>query len=562
MAEHLKKIVLPMEDGSAREIDIPERDEILATAKRESATSLLRDWADTYVEKVSTGGFNSGGHGATIRVQHIGPLKGRFTLKGDFDESCGAVFFIGPQVETDQYGAIPDYGQYQPPERILTISRSCPEATADIDLDDACLWRSFGGYSWSTYYDIRLYPAGAEDSPIDDKFHRVFLRLHNLSRDLDSKTDAVRTECRDMLPWIGSIYDFRDLWALERGKLYLITDENGIVSLYSGYSRKFPLPNIYTTMRGRFDPSTPSSDWGYWGGEKNYTRMKVNIPANESTGKFDTYNVPQDKPPRSFNGLFKNVSSLVELYLLPDYYFCNSTFEMFSGCTSLVKVTMQRGRFMNVKSMGNMFYGCAALESIDWEYGPEWKKVTNLGYMFYGCSSLKKVVFDPAYRTGTLDSVRYMFCGCSSLESLNLSMLDTSAVTSMSGMFKDCSKLRTLNLSGLDVSKVTIITSMFSGCAELETLNLSGWDLSKCNVLDLHGCSALRNVTGPISGLAFGPTLSDSPLTNESAMVFINGLVELDGVSRSINFHPDTYDTLTEEQIALATAKGWTVTRS
>ena len=44
----------------------------------------------------------------------------------------------------------------------------------------------------------------------------------------------------------------------------------------------------------------------------------------------------------------------------------------------------------------------------------------------------------------------HMFEGCSSLNSLNLSNLDTSNVTSMSYMFHGCSSLSSLNLSNFD----------------------------------------------------------------------------------------------------------------
>lgn len=57
------------------------------------------------------------------------------------------------------------------------------------------------------------------------------------------------------------------------------------------------------------------------------------------------------------------------------------------------------------------------------------------------------------------------------------------------------------------------------------------------------------------------PNLSYSPLTADSAMVFINGLEEVTE-TKTLSLKDTTYDSLTEEQIAIATSKGWTVTRS
>ena len=55
--------------------------------------------------------------------------------------------------------------------------------------------------------------------------------------------------------------------------------------------------------------------------------------------------------------------------------------------------------------------------------------------------------------------------------------------------------------------------------------------------------------------------LSDCPLTAASAMVFINGLATVT-TTRTLKLSATTYDSLTNEQIAIATSKGWTVTRS
>ena len=88
------------------------------------------------------------------------------------------------------------------------------------------------------------------------------------------------------------------------------------------------------------------------------------------------------------------------------------------------------------------------------------------------------------------------FSACSKLTSIDLSNLDTSAVTDMSAMFVRCSNLTTLDLSGFDTSSVTDMRSMFSDCSSLTTLDLSGFDTS--SVIDMgwmfEGCSSLTSL--------------------------------------------------------------------
>ena len=71
-------------------------------------------------------------------------------------------------------------------------------------------------------------------------------------------------------------------------------------------------------------------------------------------------------------------------------------------------------------------------------------------------------------------------------------------------------------------------------------------------------CSKLTTITGPITGITTSIDLKDSPLTHDSAMVFMNGLKTVTG-TKTITFKSTTYKTLTEAEIAAATAKGWTV---
>lgn len=110
------------------------------------------------------------------------------------------------------------------------------------------------------------------------------------------------------------------------------------------------------------------------------------------------------------------------------------------------------------------------------------------------------------------------------------------------------------------VDNVTSTSRMFGVCKSLTQLNLGNFNMAKVGYAEdmFLNCIALSTVTGRITGIKVDLDLHYSPLTNESAMVFINGLAEVTS-TKTITFKSTTYNTLTADQIAVATGKGWTV---
>ena len=133
-------------------------------------------------------------------------------------------------------------------------------------------------------------------------------------------------------------------------------------------------------------------------------------------------------------------------------------------------------------------------------------------------------------------------------------------VADMRNMFSNCSKLTSLDLSNFNTSSVTNTFQTFGYCSKLTSLNLSGWNLSKVTNMGymFNDCPTLTTITGPITGISTSINLKYSPLTHDSAMVFMNGLNTVTE-TKTITFKSTTYKTLTEAEIAAATAKGWTV---
>ena len=289
-----------------------------------------------------------------------------------------------------------------------------------------------------------------------------------------------------------------------------------------------------------------------------------------------------------------------------------SMIEAFYQCSNLTSIDLTNVNTSNVTNMSSMFSSCYGLTSLDVR-NFDTSKVTDMNYMFYNCfylTSLDLSNFDTSnvtdmssmfsgcygltsldvrkFNTTNVTNMHSMFFGCHNLTSLDLSNFDTSNVTDMSSMFYEGYHLTSLDLSNFDTSNVTSMEDMFNGCESLTSLDLTNFDTSKVTRLqymfyddekltDLYInfdvrlntyfetifslCFSLKNVVGKFEGKKLDLYLSHSPLTPDSAMVFINGLATVIE-KRTLALSATTYDSLTNEQIAIATSKGWTVTRN
>ena len=284
----------------------------------------------------------------------------------------------------------------------------------------------------------------------------------------------------------------------------------------------------------------------------------------------------------------------------------------FSFYTRSALLSVERMNISKVTSAQGMFYQCSKLtyiNSSNWDTS----SITNMGNMFNGCNKLTSLDVS-GFVTSKVTNMSSMFYGCSNLTSLDVSGFDTSNVTDMDGMFYGCNKLTSLDVSGFDTSKVTNMSSMFYGCNNLEQLKGSFiLNNTRCEKM-FEGCfkapdlsefkmsGTVMNINSMFGDFGFGNTplatyldLSDIalaegcklglytffrccvvdiyPFTNinsycdlsgivlsqEVLLRFINNLVEVT-TSPTLKLGATNLAKLTEEQIAIATNKGWTVT--
>ena len=190
---------------------------------------------------------------------------------------------------------------------------------------------------------------------------------------------------------------------------------------------------------------------------------------------------------------------------------------------------------------------------------PDTSNVTDMKYMFTGCYSLTTLDLSN-FNTAACANMSEMFNGCYRLTSLDVGNFNTAACTSMSGMFYSCSGLTSLDLSNFDTSNVMNMENMFSGCNALTSLDVSNFNTAACTSMSgmFDYCNKLTTVNGSFEGTKVNLYIRSCPLTNASAMVFINGLANVTE-TKTLTLSQTTYDTLSEEQIAVATSKGWTV---
>ena len=196
---------------------------------------------------------------------------------------------------------------------------------------------------------------------------------------------------------------------------------------------------------------------------------------------------------------------------------------------SIISVTINKT--VIAKTTSKAFYDCASLQSIDLS-GLDTSRVTSMSFMFSGCSSLASLDLS-SFDTSKVAHMRDMFSGCSKLASLDLSSFDTSNVADnnkeimdMCSMFSGCSSLASLDLSSFDTSKVTNMSLMFDGCLRLESLNLSSFNTG--SVVDMRSmfkdCQSLKTISFPA-------VLNTSKVTSFSSM--FSGCRSLEGLDVS-----------------------------
>lgn len=162
---------------------------------------------------------------------------------------------------------------------------------------------------------------------------------------------------------------------------------------------------------------------------------------------------------------------------------------------------------------------------------------------FSECTALRYV---PLYDTSHCTSMYHMFNCCVALE--YIPQFDTSNVITMSHMLHNCVGLKYVSLLDCGNVKTFLIFGIDSGSQRFNVDYVEGFkDLGKSITEDYIGAVAYKNVS-----------FTNVSLNVESKRNIINNLYDISTQGKSLTLQMDVFD-LSDEDIAIATNKGWTV---
>ena len=212
-------------------------------------------------------------------------------------------------------------------------------------------------------------------------------------------------------------------------------------------------------------------------------------------------------------------------------------------------------------------------------------KFNELQY-FTGLTTLSRVVSGQ-----NIDGMPYYgaFNRCSNLEEITLPNITISGQYCIAALFLRCGKLKTVDMSPITVSgstslynlcrlctavtnvilpHVTVITTYlgfmyaFNTCSNLVTIDASNTNFTYLNYTNnpscFGGCSKLTRIIGGLSEWKQTVTISACPLTHDAAVELLTSLGTVTE-ARTITLKTSVYNSLTTEEKAIATDKGWTL---
>ncbi len=128
--------------------------------------------------------------------------------------------------------------------------------------------------------------------------------------------------------------------------------------------------------------------------------------------------------------------------------------------------------------------------------GLDTSNMTSMSRMFYKSTSLKNIDVS-GFDTSKVVNMIFMFNNCSSLISLDLSSFNTSNVTNMEAMFQNDVNLENITFGdNFNTSKVKYMIAMFASCKKLSYINLSNFDTSNVKEMQsmFYYCENLKSL--------------------------------------------------------------------
>ena len=202
----------------------------------------------------------------------------------------------------------------------------------------------------------------------------------------------------------------------------------------------------------------------------------------------------------------------------------------------------------NVTNMDYMFQNCNNLILIDGIKDWDVSKVTTMNSMFYNCKNLTSIDGIKDWDTSKVTNMGNMFYNCENLTSIDLSGCNTSGVTTMDGMFNGCKNLTSVSSIRADKISISTYSSPF-GTSNNTVLTDFGGFINLKNSWNGNHCVNKLTV-----------------LSHQSLINILNGLYDFTGNNQTptssqgkIKFGSTHLATLSDDEKAIATNKGWTL---
>lgn len=199
---------------------------------------------------------------------------------------------------------------------------------------------------------------------------------------------------------------------------------------------------------------------------------------------------------------------------------------------------------------------------------------TNMENMFYSTTNIP-ISNLADFNTSNVTNMKYLFNATQKIPIRDFSKWDTSKVTSFNNMFysaKFIDNTTTLNLSGWDFNSVTEsnyntgVYQMFCFCSDIKSINFTNAKMDKMGSMGSMWYYSyaseiiLDGVTLPKVAMDWDSTYMHKH-TLDTVLGILNALPDITGDGLSLTCKLGTQDLvqLTDEQKAVATAKGWTL---
>lgn len=212
------------------------------------------------------------------------------------------------------------------------------------------------------------------------------------------------------------------------------------------------------------------------------------------------------------------------------------------------------GKKIKISNANSMFYGGSKGMAVTYNFdvsGFDMSKCFDISHMFRECSAISNIVGYENWDTKNIRELTYLFYGCSSIKELDLSNWNLDNLITISGSnFDYCSSLTKLILP--DLPKLSS-TSIFSGYASRIPA------ISDFRFKD--GCTFCRDMKSDVSLNLTCIWQGKTDTIKSKYENFANSIGEnTTAYTRTIKLYTTLYNSLTDEQKAILTDKGYTIT--